>query len=178
MACNQHPFWTHDTVAAAVLAGVGAASLQIKLDALASELNIPMLTACIHAWPMALIVAGLVLLLVHSGAREPKTHVWESQAMENSDRAPLGGSGSRIKGEPRFEMRHPFGPRRMTPYLVQEKKTLRTEALGSARARSASRVETEPVPLPQTAQEWDEGVIPLERELQRQLDLAVGGTEV
>src|SRR5580700_902593 len=61
---NSYPFWTHDTVAAAVLAGVGAASFQIKLDALASELKIPAITACVHAWPMLLIFAGVVMLLV------------------------------------------------------------------------------------------------------------------
>jgi hypothetical protein len=61
---NSYPFWTHDTVAAAVLAGVGAASFQIKLDALASELKIPVITACVHAWPMILIFAGVVMLLV------------------------------------------------------------------------------------------------------------------
>ena len=61
---NSYPFWTHDTVAAAVLAGVGAASFQIKLDALASELKIPAITVCAHAWPMLLIFAGVVMLLV------------------------------------------------------------------------------------------------------------------
>ncbi|HWX93507.1 MAG TPA: hypothetical protein VNY29_12825 [Terriglobales bacterium] len=61
---NSYPFWTHDTVAAAVLAGVGAASFQIKLDALASELKIPAITACAHAWPMFLIFAGVLMLLV------------------------------------------------------------------------------------------------------------------
>ena len=64
---NHYPFWTHDTVAAAVLAGVGAASFQIKLDALASELKIPAITACVHAWPMLLIFAGVVMLLEATG---------------------------------------------------------------------------------------------------------------
>jgi hypothetical protein len=67
---NHYPFWTHDTVAAAVLAGVGAASFQIKLDALASELKIPAITACVHAWPMLLIFAGVVMLLVQPVERE------------------------------------------------------------------------------------------------------------
>lgn len=64
---NHFPFWTHDTVAAAVLAGVGAASLQIKLDALANDWNIPVLTACLHGWPMLLILVGVVMLLVQPG---------------------------------------------------------------------------------------------------------------
>lgn len=75
---NHYPFWTHDTVAAAVLAGVGGASFQIKLDALASEWKIPAITACVHAWPMLLIFAAVVMLLVQpvagswGGAREEK----------------------------------------------------------------------------------------------------------
>ena len=62
---NHYPFWTHDTVAAAVLAGVGTASFQSKLDAWASKLNVPVVTALVHGWPMLLIVAGLILLLIH-----------------------------------------------------------------------------------------------------------------
>ena len=65
MASNHYPFWTHDTVAAAVLAGVGTASFQSKLDAWASKLNVPVVTALVHGWPMLLILAGLVLLLIH-----------------------------------------------------------------------------------------------------------------
>ena len=62
---NHYPFWTHDTVAAAVLAGVGTASFQSKLDAWASQLNVPVVTALVHGWPMLLILAGLILLLIH-----------------------------------------------------------------------------------------------------------------
>ena len=68
MARSSYPFWTHDTVAAAVLAGVGGASLQIKLDALANILNIPVVTACLQGWPMLLILAGVVMLLVQPAA--------------------------------------------------------------------------------------------------------------
>ena len=62
---NHYPFWTHDTVAAAVLAGVGTASFQSKLDAWAAKLNVPFVTALVHGWPMLLILAGLILLLIH-----------------------------------------------------------------------------------------------------------------
>jgi hypothetical protein len=62
---NHYPFWTHDTVAAAVLAGVGTASFQSKLDAWASQLNVPVVTALVHGWPMLLILAGFILLLIH-----------------------------------------------------------------------------------------------------------------
>ena len=65
MASNQYPFWTHDTVAAAVLAGVGTASFQSRLDVWAGKLNIPAVTALVHGWPMLLIFAGLVLLVIH-----------------------------------------------------------------------------------------------------------------
>lgn len=75
---NSYPFWTHDTVAAAVLAGVGAASFQIKLDALASELKIPVITACVHAWPMLLIFAGVVMLLV-----QPVAGSWSGAGEES-----------------------------------------------------------------------------------------------
>jgi hypothetical protein len=62
---NHYPFWTHDTVAAAVLAGVGTASFQSKLDAWAAKLNVPAVTALVHGWPMLLILAGLILLVIH-----------------------------------------------------------------------------------------------------------------
>jgi hypothetical protein len=62
---SQYPFWTHDTVAAAVLAGVATASAQSRLDAWAAQLNVPAITALVHGWPMLLILAGLILLLVH-----------------------------------------------------------------------------------------------------------------
>jgi hypothetical protein len=66
MARGRYPFWTHDTVAAAVLAGVGMASLQSKLDGLASEWNIPVVTALVHGWPMVALFVFLVLLIMHS----------------------------------------------------------------------------------------------------------------
>ncbi|HZE27290.1 MAG TPA: hypothetical protein VE083_07880 [Terriglobales bacterium] len=62
---SHYPFWTHDTVAAAVLAGVGTASFQSKLDAWATKLNVPVITALVDGWPMLLIFAGLILLLIH-----------------------------------------------------------------------------------------------------------------
>jgi hypothetical protein len=62
---NHYPFWTHDTVAAAVLAGVGTASFQSKLDAWAAKLNVAAVTALVHGWPMLLILAGLILLVIH-----------------------------------------------------------------------------------------------------------------
>lgn len=65
MTSNQYPFWTHDTVAAAVLAGVGTASFQSRLDVWASKLNIPAVTALVHGWPMLLIFLGLVMLVIH-----------------------------------------------------------------------------------------------------------------
>ena len=65
MASNHYPFWTHDTVAAAVLAGVGTASFQSRLDALAVKLNVPAVTAMVHGWPMLMIFVGLVLLVIH-----------------------------------------------------------------------------------------------------------------
>jgi len=68
---NHYSFWTHDTVAAAVLAGVGTASFQSKLDVWASKLNIPAVTALVDGWPMLLIFAGLILLLIHPVAERP-----------------------------------------------------------------------------------------------------------
>ena len=65
MTSNQYPFWTHDTVAAAVLAGVGTASFQSRLDVWASKLNIPAVTAIVHGWPMLLIFLGLVMVVIH-----------------------------------------------------------------------------------------------------------------
>ena len=65
MTRNQYPFWTHDTVAAAVLAGVGTASFQSRLDVWAGKLNIPAVTALVHGWPMLLIFLGLVMLVIH-----------------------------------------------------------------------------------------------------------------
>jgi hypothetical protein len=65
MTSNQYPFWTHDTVAAAVLAGVGTASFQSRLDVWAGKLNIPAVTAIVHGWPMLLIFLGLAMLVIH-----------------------------------------------------------------------------------------------------------------
>ena len=66
MAHARYPFWTHDTVAAAVLAGVGMASLQSKLDGVASELNVPVVSALVHGWPMVALFASLILLVMRS----------------------------------------------------------------------------------------------------------------
>lgn len=62
---NGYPFWTQDTVAAAVMAGVATASMQSKLEAWASDVNIGAVTALVHYWPLLMIIAGLVLLLMH-----------------------------------------------------------------------------------------------------------------
>lgn len=77
---QRYSFWTHDTVAAALLAGIGMASLQSKLDAFASELNVAPITALAHGWPMLALFAALVLLVVNSAgeAREK-----EIEAMRN-----------------------------------------------------------------------------------------------
>ena len=66
MTSGRYSFWTHDTVAAAVLAGVGMASLQSKLDGVANELNVPFVTALVHGWPMVALFASLVLLVLRS----------------------------------------------------------------------------------------------------------------
>ena len=62
---KRYPFWTQDTIAAAVLAGVGTASVQSKLEAWAYDVNIPAVTALVHYWPVLMIIAGLILLLTH-----------------------------------------------------------------------------------------------------------------
>jgi hypothetical protein len=183
---NHSPFWTHDTVAAAVLAGVGAASLQIKLDALADELNIPMLTACIHAWPMVLIFAGLALLLVQSAARDAKKdekpqaartlEILPARNPTLSAELPRALPRDTARSVPTVEIAEtlrivpPFGPDQRVRYGKATQMRAREE--------SAGRSGEGPAPLPQTSQEWDAGVVALEGELQRQLDLAVGGTEV
>jgi len=76
---HRYSFWTHDTVAAAVLAGVGMASLQSKLDGFASELNVPLITAFAHDWPLVALFASLILLVVNSAgvSREQEAHVSE-----------------------------------------------------------------------------------------------------
>src|SRR5215470_7572654 len=63
---QRYSFWTHDTVAAAVLAGVGMASLQSKLDGFANQLNFPLLTTFAHDWPLVALFASLILLVVNS----------------------------------------------------------------------------------------------------------------
>lgn len=65
MTRRRYPFWTQDTIAAAVLAGVGTASVQSKLEAWASDVNIAAVTALVHYWPVLMILAGLILLLTH-----------------------------------------------------------------------------------------------------------------
>ena len=63
---QRYSFWTHDTMAAAVLAGIGMASLQSKLDGFASELNVPVITAAAHGWPMLGLFVSIILLVLHS----------------------------------------------------------------------------------------------------------------
>jgi hypothetical protein len=77
----RYSFWTHDTVAAAVLAGVGMASLQSKLDGLANELNLPLVTAFAHDWPLVALFASLILLVVNSEgeSRKEETHLREAE---------------------------------------------------------------------------------------------------
>lgn len=77
----RYSFWTHDTVAAAVLAGVGMASLQSKLDGLANELNLPLVTAFAHDWPLVALFASLILLVVNSEgeSRKEVTHAREAE---------------------------------------------------------------------------------------------------
>lgn len=70
MASRIHdPFWTEDTLAAAVLAGVGTAAFQSKLDAIATRFDYPALHAFALWWPLLLIIGGLVLLLLHPARR-------------------------------------------------------------------------------------------------------------
>jgi hypothetical protein len=83
---SQYPFWTHDTVAAAVLAGVATASAQSRLDTWAARLNLPTITALVHGWPMLLILAGLILLLVHPAeSRVPKATPQAGESREISN---------------------------------------------------------------------------------------------
>jgi len=72
---QRYSFWTHDTVAAAVLAGVGMASLQSKLDGFASELNVPLITALARGWPMVALFASLILLVVNSAGETREKEV-------------------------------------------------------------------------------------------------------
>jgi hypothetical protein len=72
---QRYSFWTHDTVAAAVLAGIGMASLQSKLDGFASELNVPVITALAHGWPMVGLFVSIVLLVVHSPAEDQQKEI-------------------------------------------------------------------------------------------------------
>ncbi len=79
MASNYHsPFWTEDTVAAATLAATGSAAFQSKLSALAIKWNMPALYALVQWWPMLLIIAGLILLLVHPRAEASQPHAASS----------------------------------------------------------------------------------------------------
>jgi hypothetical protein len=76
---QRYCFWTDDTVAAAVLAGVGMASLQSKLDGFANDLNVPLITAFAHDWPLVALFASLILLVVNSAgeSREKEAHARE-----------------------------------------------------------------------------------------------------
>ena len=84
MTSNQYPFWTHDTVAAAVLAGVGTASFQSRLDVWASKLNIPAVTALVHGWPMLLIFLGLVMLVLHPVCEAPTSRPQPGESTRSS----------------------------------------------------------------------------------------------
>jgi hypothetical protein len=81
----RYPFWTHDTVAAAVLAGVGMASLQSKLDRVANELNISAVSACVHGWPMLALFAAFGLLLVDSAGESRERERVPSQDNDVSE---------------------------------------------------------------------------------------------
>ena len=84
MASNQYPFWTHDTVAAAVLAGVGTASCQSRLDVWAGRLNIPAVTVIVHGWPMLLIFLGLVMLVIHPVSESHVSKAATDESTRNS----------------------------------------------------------------------------------------------
>lgn len=93
MAHARYPFWTHDTVAAAVLAGVGMASLQSKLDGVANELNVPVVTALVHGWPMVALFASLVLLVMRSvGEAEESANDMENGKRDEIDLAGVAPS--------------------------------------------------------------------------------------
>ena len=79
---KRYPFWTQDTIAAAVMAGVGTASVQSKLEAWASGVNIPAVTALVHYWPVLMIIAGLILLTHPVAGTE--THARAEEITENS----------------------------------------------------------------------------------------------
>jgi hypothetical protein len=81
---NHYPFWTHDTVAAAVLAGVGTASFQSRLDVWAAKLNIPAVSMLVHGWPMLMIFAGLVLLVIHPVAERSTKTASDAESTETS----------------------------------------------------------------------------------------------
>lgn len=83
---HRYSFWTHDTVAAAVLAGVGMASLQSKLDGFANELNVPLITAFARDWPLVALFASLILLMVNSAgvSREKGGRVREIEVKRES----------------------------------------------------------------------------------------------
>jgi hypothetical protein len=82
---RRYPFWTHDTVAAAVLAGVGMASLQTKLDGWASEINFPVVTACVRGWPIRAMFAGLLALIWHSVGGQTEKDQHDSELSEHED---------------------------------------------------------------------------------------------
>jgi hypothetical protein len=93
MARARYPFWTHDTVAAAVLAGVGMASLQSKLDGVANELNVPVVTALVHGWPMVALFASLALLVMRSvGEAEESANDMENGKRDEIDLAGVAAS--------------------------------------------------------------------------------------
>ena len=106
---RRYSFWTHDTGAAAVLAGVGMASLQSKLDGFASELNIPLITTFAHDWPLVALFASLILLVVNSAGegREKEDHVPEVRlerpviepAIENAARDLCEAVGDGLDGD-------------------------------------------------------------------------------
>jgi len=117
MAHGRYPFWTHDTVAAAVLAGVGMASGQSKLDGVASELNIPAVTALVHGWPLVALFASLILLVMRSVAdaersdREMKEVEVVKSEVQELDQAVGEGLDSAEEGEPASVSYGPVGCR-------------------------------------------------------------------
>ncbi len=68
MASN--PFRMDETIAAAIVAGVGTALVQIKLDTLDAAFHVPMLHAFAEWWPMLLIIAGLLVWLAQPESRD------------------------------------------------------------------------------------------------------------
>ena len=76
---NSNPFWTEDTVAAAVLASAGTGLFQNRLDTIVGALNYPMLETLVQCWPVLLILSGLVLLVMKRSSEKSSLQVVPSR---------------------------------------------------------------------------------------------------